>query len=112
VARYTLPAPIAIDKNIRKAILSKNLFVITLCHTHPAYVREIAIYIRMQVQQLGVAAARVCGTGQHSGPVDERARKVSFFEFIGQNAPQRSHIVLFRSLQPQVFGPNQSSLIF
>ena len=56
MARYTLPAPIAIDKNIRKAILHREFSVITPYHGQPTDIREIAIDVCMQVRQFDCVA--------------------------------------------------------
>jgi hypothetical protein len=89
MARYTLPAPIAIDKNIRKATLQRRFSVITSYYSQPRGIREIAIHVCMQVRQFDcrLHAATIRGTRQHCRPVDQRACKVSLFEFICQNAP-------------------------
>src|SRR5580692_7444611 len=44
MACYTLPAPIAIDKNIRKAILGMKFSVIAPCPAHTADIRGIAMH--------------------------------------------------------------------
>jgi hypothetical protein len=46
MAGHTLPAPVAIDKYIRKAILRMEFSVIAPCPAQPADVREIAIHLR------------------------------------------------------------------
>jgi len=110
MARYTLPAPIAIDKNVRRAtLLHRRFSVITPYLSQPTDIREIAIQVGMQVRQLDcrLNVAPIRGTRQHCGTVDQRACKVSLFEFICQNASQRSHIVLVRSSHPHVFDLNQ-----
>jgi hypothetical protein len=73
MARYTLPALIAIDKNIRKAILHREFSVITPYHGQPTDIREIAIDVCMQVRQFdcGGNLALICGTRQHCGAVDQ-----------------------------------------
>jgi len=113
MACYTLPAPIAIHKNIRKATLHRGFSVSTPDHSQPTGIREIAIHVCMQVREFGgrVTVATILGTCQHCGAVDQCACKVSLFEFICQNAPQRGHIVLLRSAQPDMFDLDQRRLI-
>src|SRR5579863_4402748 len=108
MACYTLPAPIAIDKNIRKATLHRRLSVSTPYHGQPTRIGEIAIHPCMQVREFDcwLNLAPILGTRQHCWPVDQCAGKVSLFEFIRQNAPQRSHVVLLHSSQPDVFDLN------
>jgi hypothetical protein len=61
----------------------------------------------MQVRQFEVNGARSRGARQHCAAVDQRAIKVSLFEFICQNASQRSHIVLLHGSQPHLLDLNQ-----
>ena len=71
MAGYTLPAPIAIDKNIRKAILRVEFSVIAPYPAQPADIREIPIHVRMQVRQFEVNGARSRGARQHCAALDQ-----------------------------------------
>ena len=71
MAGYTLPAPITIDKNIRKAVLRMEFPVIASCPAHPADIREIAMHMRMQVREFEVNGARLRGGRQHCAAVDQ-----------------------------------------
>jgi len=71
MAGYTLTAPIAIDKDIRKAILRMEFSVIAPCPAHPADIRGIAMHMRMQVRQFEVNGARLRDGRQHCAAVDQ-----------------------------------------
>jgi hypothetical protein len=71
MACYTLPAPIAIDKNIRKSILRMKFSAIAPCPAHTADIRGIAIHMRMQVRQFEVNGARLRGGREHCAAVDQ-----------------------------------------
>src|ERR1700678_3565048 len=71
MAGYTLPAPIAIDKNIRKAILGMEFSVIAPCPAHPANVGGIAIDMHTQVGQFEVNGAGLRGGRQHCAAIDQ-----------------------------------------
>jgi len=71
MAGHTLPAPVAIDKYIRKAILRMEFSVIAPCPAQPADVREIAIHLRKQVRQFEVNGGRLRGARQHCAAVDQ-----------------------------------------
>jgi hypothetical protein len=49
MARCTLPAPIAIDKNIRKVTFQWGFSVMTPYHGQPTGIREIAIHVCIQL---------------------------------------------------------------
>jgi hypothetical protein len=77
MAGYAPPAPIAIDKNIRKAILRMEFSVIAPYPAQPADIPEIAIHVRMQVRQFEVNGARSRGARQYCAAVAvERAYKI------------------------------------
>jgi len=107
MASYTLPAPIAIDKNIREAVLPMEFSVLGPYPADPPDVGEIAIHLRMQVRQFEMNSARRRGVGQRCATVDQCAIKGSLFEFICQNAAQRSHVVLLLGSQPHLLDLNQ-----
>lgn len=46
----TLPAPIAIDKNIRKAILRMKFSVLASCPANTTDISGIAMHMRMQLR--------------------------------------------------------------
>ncbi len=71
MAGYTLPASIAIDKNIGEAILRVEFSVSASYPAYPADIRGIAMHIRMQVRQFEGNGARLRGGRQHCAAVDQ-----------------------------------------
>jgi len=71
MAGYALPAPITIDKNIRKPALHRRFSVIAPVHCQPSDISEIPIHVGMHVQQFIVNTAPIRGTRQHCGAVDQ-----------------------------------------
>src|SRR5690242_18325501 len=112
VAGYTLPAPIPVNKDIRKATFDGGLPAISPRNGQPADICEIAVYAGMHVRQLGVSTATLLrGARQHRSAGDECTFGVSLFKLISQNAAQRDCVVLLHNPHPRAFDLNQRRFI-
>lgn len=111
MACYTLPTPLAINKNIGEPCFCRSHTVI-IAHTFSADISEVTVHARMQVRQLIVAIGRVRGTGQHRGAVDECAAKSAPSNSAARMHPRAARSVLLDSSQPRVFDLHQSRFIF